>query len=415
MPESKASSTSQDWFTESLLESTLQKKYSDVTLRILKLKVTNFGKGDNYISEMKRIYVEYTRNGHKESGHFLLKACFEQDEFLNNILKQYNAYELEMRMYDDILPKLSQLLKEAEDIEHSPIFPETIAVFHDKGSILFEDLTKANFVMEDRLKGLNLQKAKLLLSSLARMHAASATLNEREPNIFKNCDRGVFNRHTRAFSSFFETAVKICGEMVSGWEGFEEIGKKILKIAPHVMEYTEEVYDSDANFFNVLSHGDLWTNNALFRYEKGDTEPSHCILIDFQFCCWGSPAIDLSYFLNTSLEKDLRPRTDEFIQHYYYELSDTLRKLQFSAKIPSLIELRSQLILKSFSNLTVSMTSQAIMLNPDTDDADFHAVLKLDERGMKFKHLLFSNPALQENLKLMLPVFDRMGLLDIQS
>lgn len=409
------SSAAPDWFTQKLLENVLQKKYLDSSLRIVKFKVQNFGKGDNYVSQMIRVYVEYTKHGAKKSGDFLLKSCYEADEFHNNILKQYNVYEHEMRMYDEILPKITKLIRESKEIEQSPLFPETIAVFHDKGSILFEDLTKINFVMEDRLKGLNIQKAKLLLTSLAKMHAASAVLNEREPNIFKNCDRGIFNRHTRAFSPYFDTVVKICGEIVSGWEGYEHIGKKILKIAPHFMEYTERVYDHDSNFFNVLCHGDLWTNNSLFRYGKGDTEPSDCILIDFQFCSWGSPAIDLSYFLNTSLQIGLRLRTDELIQHYYYELSDTLKKLRFSGKIPRLTELRSQLILKSFSNFTFSITSQPIMVNPITEDADFSALMKVDERGMKFKHLLFSNPVVQDNLKLMLPVFDRMGLFELQD
>lgn len=411
----EVSSTTPVWFTQNLLQTVLQKKYLDTSLRIVTLKVTDFGKGDNYVSQMKRVYVEYTKNDDKKSGHFLLKSCDDKDEFQYNILKEYNVYEQEMRMYDDILPKLTQILRESIDIEESHLFPETIAVFHDQGSILFEDLTKTNFIMEDRLKGLNLQKAKLLLSSLAKMHAASAVLNEREPNIFKNCDRGMFNRYTRGFSTFTETAVKMCGEMVSGWEGFEHIGEKILKIVPHFMEYTERVYDVDFNHLNVLCHGDFWTNNSLFRYVKGDTEPSDCILIDFQFCCWGSPAIDLFYFFTTSLQKDLLMRTDELVQHYYYEVSDTLRKLGFSGKIPSLMEFRSQLMLKSFNNFSISITTQPVVLNPDTKDADFHAIMKVDERGMRFKHLVFSNPALQENLKIMLPVFDRMGLFELQD
>ncbi|KAL5292055.1 hypothetical protein ACFFRR_011074 [Megaselia abdita] len=408
------SPTTPEWFTQNVLEEVLQKKYSDKGLKIVKLKVSDFGKGDNYASMMKRVYVEYIHRGENNSGDFLLKSCYENDEFLNNILSQYNVYNLEMRMYDEILPKMTQLLRESKDIEQHSLFPETIAVFHDKGSILFEDLTKTNFVMEDRLKGLNLQKAKLILTRLAKMHATSAVLNEREPNIFKGCDRGIFNRHTRAFSPYFETVVKICGEMVSKWEGYEHIGEKILKIAPHFMEYTERVYDPEPNQLNVLTHGDLWTNNTLFKYVNGETEPSDSILIDFQFCSWGSPASDLSYFFNTSLQRDLLLRTDELIQHYYYDLSDTLRKLGFLGKIPSLTEFRSQLMLKSFSNFTISITSQPVMLNPDTEDADFHAVLKVDERGMKFKRLLFSNPVLQENLKIMLPVYDRMGLFELQ-
>uniref|UniRef100_T1GSN8 CHK kinase-like domain-containing protein n=1 Tax=Megaselia scalaris TaxID=36166 RepID=T1GSN8_MEGSC len=373
-----------EWFSKDLLEDVLRKKYSSKNLEIKDFKVTNFGKGDNYASQMKRVYVEYSLNEELKSGHFLLKSCFEQDEFIMNILTPYNVFNHEMRMYDEILPRLSSILRSAGDPTN--LSPETLAVFHKKGSILFEDLSKNNFTMEDRIKGLNFKQTKLVLQKVAKMHAASAVLKEKEPNVFENCDRGIFNKYTRGFSPYFEANTRICGELFSNMEGFEYIGEKLLKLVPHLMDYGEEAYQPDPSHFNVLY---------------------------FQLSSWGSPAIDLFYLFSTSLQKDIRGRTDELIQYYYYELLNTLKKLKFKGKIPTLTELRSQLLMKSFIGFTAAIASQPVMLNSETEDADFHAMMKNDERGVKFKNLLFQNPLIQESLKSSLPYFERLGVFDL--
>lgn len=404
-----------EWFTKDLLENVLRRKFMDNELQIVKLVVLDFGKGVNYISLMKRVEIQFTTSSEGlKSGHYLLKSCFDKDIFSYNLLKEYNVYAHEMRMYDEILPKLTEIIKTTDDADSYSMFPETIAVFHEHGSILFEDLTKKDFVMEDRLKGLNLHQTKMLLKKLSRMHAASVVLKEKEFSIFDNCDKGLFNRHTRGLAPFFETNTRICGEIVSKWSGYEEIGKKILALVPKVMEYGERVYDPEPDFLNVLNHGDLWVNNLLFKYSHGSAAVYDCMLIDFQFSSWGSPAIDLFFLFSTSLQKDVRGKFDELIQYYFLEISYTLKKLKFFGKVPTLMEFRRQLALKSWNRFIISVSPQAVILNPDTEDADFQGLVKTDEKGMKFKKHIQSNPVLQENLRISLPVFDKMGLLDLQ-
>jgi hypothetical protein len=52
------------------------------------------------------------------------------------------------------------------------------------------------------------------------------------------------------------------------------------------------------------------------------------------------------------------------------------------------------------------------MINEDSTDADFEALMGEDERGVNFKKIVFSNPKLQPILKQLLPAMDRKGIFD---
>jgi hypothetical protein len=58
------------------------------------------------------------------------------------------------------------------------------------------------------------------------------------------------------------------------------------------------------------------------------------------------------------------------------------------------------------------MINLPTMINEDSTDADFEALMGEDERGVNFKKIVFSNPKLQPILKQLLPAMDRKGIFD---
>lgn len=77
--------------------------------------------------------------------------------------------------------------------------------------------------------------------------------------------------------------------------------------------------------------------------ESDEKSMENMILIDFQFCCFTSPTIDLHYFFNSSLQESLRPnRFDELIAIYHKSLVTALKKLGYKQHIPTLTELKQQ-------------------------------------------------------------------------
>ncbi|XP_055855152.1 uncharacterized protein LOC129918566 [Episyrphus balteatus] len=402
-----------EWLTKDFFQKKLRIYFKDPSLEVISMNLTPaIPKGENYASVMTRVSVEYIMEGDHESrnGSYIVKSSFEGDDFSTELMKPYDVFYKEMKIYQKIIPKLNALLKEIGDTDK--MFPETIAVEFDRCAIVFEDLSKLNFAMCDRTKGLDMEHAKLCLKKLAKMHATSAVLNEREPGISKDFDRGLFNRHTNNYSPLFVGLLEACGKLVSQWDDFKEYGEKMLALKPKLMEYGNQVFDPIDGHLNVLTHGDFWINNAMFN-EGPNEHPIDVILLDFQYSCWGSPAIDLHYFFNTSLREEIRlHQQDELFQYYYNVFAGTLKALRFKAKIPSLHQFLLHMIEKSFFAFVSGCLIQAIHLTEQTDDADFHALMGEDERAQNFKSIVFQNEKVQKNLKRLLPMFDRKGLLD---
>ncbi|XP_055854521.1 uncharacterized protein LOC129918171 [Episyrphus balteatus] len=337
---------------------------------------------------------------------YIVKSSFESDVFSAELMKPYDIYNKEMEIYQKIIPKLNDLLKEIGDTDK--MFPETIAVDCNRLAIIFEDLSELRYAMCDRTKGLDIEHVKLCLRKLAKMHATSAVLNEREPGIFKGYDRGLFNRHTNNYSPYFVGLLEACGKLVSQWDDFKEYGEKILALKPKLMEYGNQVFDPIDGHVNVLAHGDFWVNNVMFNEGLND-HPNDVILLDFQYSCWGSPAIDLHYFFNTSLREEIRlHQQDELFQYYYNVFTRTLKALRFKAKILSLQQFLLHMAEKSFYGCLL----QAVQINDQTDDANFQTLMSEDERALNLKRIIFQNEEVQKNLKRLLPMFDRKGLLD---
>lgn len=64
---------------------------------------------------------------------------------------------------------------------------------------------------------------------------------------------------------------------------------------------------------------------------------------------------------------------------------------------------------------TLTIT-QPVMLNEIVEDASLNRFLEGNtEKSMQLRYAIFSNPKVQDNLRRLLPVFDRRGLLDLQS
>ncbi|XP_030242848.1 uncharacterized protein LOC108658847 [Drosophila navojoa] len=401
-----------EWLTQRYVQEALRQFYRDSNLRIIALDGRPaLGRGENYGGVLTRITAEFVSgDGNSQIGNYIIKTTYESNEFVRKVMEPYDIFNREMSVYEQILPKLKALLLEIGDSEQ--LFAETMAVDYDRSALIFDDLSKRGYVMPDRLLGLDLNLARLVLRKLAKMHATSAVLNERENGALESYDRGMFNRHTDNYAPIFEGMVQAASNCVAQWPGYELYAQKLNDLVPVYMELGKRVFDVCPGI-NVLCHGDLWTNNVLVKYNEATAEPEDAIIIDFQYAVWGSPAIDLFYFLNSSLQLDLHlHHQEELIQHYFTIFSDTLRKLRYKAHIPSLHNFHVQLKKKSFYAMHTSLGIFPIQRNVETDDADFNALIKTDQRAINFKNACYRNPATQKVMRELLSVYDSEGLLD---
>lgn len=147
----------------------------------------------------------------------------------------------------------------------------------------------------------------------------------------------------------FLTQLDALIELTSSWPDFDYYTEKLRRFHGNLIEKGRQTFDANPNHFNTMIHGDMWTNNIMMRFNGETMRVENVIFLDFQYSCWTSPAIDLQYFLNTSLCETLRTYyLDDLIEYYHKELTTMLKRFKYGKHVPTLSELQSQFRDKSF-------------------------------------------------------------------
>lgn len=77
--------------------------------------------------------------------------------------------------------------------------------------------------------------------------------------------------------------------------------------------------------------------------------------VDFQYCVWASPAIDLLSVLYLVATSDVRQRfKNELITYYYNEFTKTLKSIGHLAKPPSMLDLQIELQSNGFLGIEIN-------------------------------------------------------------
>lgn len=144
---------------------------------------------------------------------------------------------------------------------------------------MFEDLTKLDtkYTLANRKDRFDLPKAKLVLEKLAKYHAVTAVIHEKNAKLME--------LHLNSAIDFDETPLTFFFA-VSLQETLETIGEipelqQFLPILENydIVEQERQVFSRCAeDKFHVLNHGDLWINNIFFSFNDNG-EPIDTILV----------------------------------------------------------------------------------------------------------------------------------------
>lgn len=129
---------------------------------------------------------------------------------------------------------------------------------------------------------------------------------------------------------------------------------------------------------------------------------------------WGSPAIDLHYFIVSSAEKDLKTKEfDTIIQYYHENLVKMLKILGYKKHIPTLLELQVDLLQRGYLGLMAAFSVLPITLLKECEDANINNMLDEGDAGTNFKKKLYNNPSYVNIMEMLLEYFDKKGILTI--
>ncbi|XP_069701074.1 uncharacterized protein [Periplaneta americana] len=386
------------WMNKDLLGQWLSKVYGHVTVTDCELKSSSFNT-DNYLSDIRRIEVR-TKEGNSYS---LLAKCRIDDGAAVSAMRDSSIFAREELLYGTVLPKMHALLKEAmpESFDHlAPI------CFHASNSLLLmEDMSASGFKMGDRKEGFDMERSSLVIRSLARFHAASVLAYESDPESVEMLKVSLYHEPESQdkWPEFYAGLINTVAEEVACWpEEWQPFAEKLRRLAPQEWGKLQQAVQREVGDFNVLAHGDLWVNNILM------TDDAKAVrFVDYQLAYWGSPAIDLHYFLNTSVNLHVRENhVDILVQEYHNILCDTLKALGYKKKLITLEELRRQLDSKIYFAVHAMFGPYAVIQSETSSGFNFDESLETGKNpGPK---MLSHN--YKEALKRVLPILERKGV-----
>ncbi|CAL8110272.1 unnamed protein product [Orchesella dallaii] len=318
--------------------------------------------GDNYLSIMHAVEVVF--KGEPESNHYLIK-CYPNHPGRREFIEQMDVFSRELFMYQDFLPELKQLAVEkgAENIVDLSVAPVhggnivgnsgkfTMKPWSDENFIAMTDLRKTfGFTMADRLKGLDLDHARIVLEEMAKYHALSwaykqkhglALLTDKYPQLVDTMysNEGGMKDFEGVMDQIATNCLKMTEDKLGAAhpackslkenvkkDALQRMGHYLLKngIDEDEMERCLRIKPEEDKDYNkepwlLGAHGDCWVNNMLFLYnDQVPKKPVTVTLVDWQITREACPTTDLAYFFFSSVRAPLRiPNLDALLKVYH--------------------------------------------------------------------------------------------------
>ncbi|KAH8284011.1 hypothetical protein KR054_007480, partial [Drosophila jambulina] len=410
-----------DWINEKYFEKVLAQDEPD-HVKVLKFTpVAAIPPGENFTSTMLRIYIKLEmKDGSVKTKTYVFKTMLP-DERGGSDINDFGLFPKEAKMYETYLPAFEALYKDIGwDIQ---LAPKCLHTEERNGDIhfIFEDLCVKRFKNMDRTKGMDMEHMTKSLHKLAEYHAASAVYEEHHGPYPKDFLEGFVTRKPeikKFHVDLFSLKEKAFKKAMLTW-GMKD-ADKYVKAFPTKEQFWAQclsTLDLDPSEFNVLNHGDFWSSNLMSSYLP-DGSLDKLILIDFQITTWGSPAVDLLFFLILSPTNDLRIREfDNFVRIYWDRLIECLKVLKFKKPLPQLRDLHRSLYKKnhSFYALFSIMAHLPIILFPTDKDSSLHNMTADTEEGENLRLRMLSNPAVGSVMKDLYPFLYNRGILNFQD
>lgn len=267
------------WLNSDFFQKILCDYFGNCAIQVEEVKVEPCnGANGGFLSTLLRVYVTYSLSSEHCIASYVVKIPTSHELAVKKFGPEgLNVQRKEMMFYEFVAPLMDEVLTKLKDDEK--LFPKVIAIDHEHEAIVLEDLSSLNFKLADRIARLDESHVKLSLKKLAKFHATSLLIRQKDPNIFDYFKTGFFNRKINAFDDFYLSIYQVAIEEIETWPGFEKYAIKMKKLEVNLIETATQCFDVNQRDFCVLNHGDMWTNNLMFRYkDNGELEDTAMVM-----------------------------------------------------------------------------------------------------------------------------------------
>lgn len=331
------------------------------------------------------------------------------------IMIKNNLYGKEIYSYSTIITGVLGLLsKVGDDTKFTAYCYHTDT--EPRPYLIFQDMSKRGYASLSRKNQLNFDLALPVIEKLAKLHASSAVLYEKNPSVMDIFLEGSIsaNPERQDFLIHYRNCAFTLGDVAEKeWScEWKEIAMKLKKLSEKIIQSGYELYMRDDADFNVFNHNDLWIPNILYQKDENDIV-TDVRFVDFQMPFFGNPGIDLNFFLYGSLNESARISFMKKLVRIYHEtLSSTLIKLKYSKKVPTLHDIHLAMMKKGFQCVIASIAEVPLLMYDDQENLHMDKLLENSDDAQKFRFDLFNNPRYKPFIQTLLLEFDDLGYLE---
>ncbi|XP_041674697.1 uncharacterized protein LOC121530179 [Drosophila eugracilis] len=402
-----------EWFVADLFEDVLKSSVEGYSkIRSFKAE-SGSAAGDNYATIMLRVHIEAElQDGTIKQVSYMVKLPHQSDVY-KEMMKHTNIFHIERTMYNEVVPEMEALYKEAgvEITFGAKSYDLTNA---KTDYIALEDLCIKGFKNVNRLEGLDQVHTEKVLRKLAQWHAATAVrvaTKGQYPEIVLN---GFFKKENKPLMNEMINGMgKVFLKCCATYEGHEAYIDKIKALQPVVIDEMFKLGEVDPMDFNVLNHGDSWSNNIMFQYDDNG-KIKEVYMVDYQVSKYGTVAQDLLYLLISSTKlEDKLSKFDYYVKVYHDSLVEHLKILKYSKPLPSLRDIHKALLRYGLFAYSVATGVMAAVLVDPTESASFDNFVGDSEEGANFQLKMYNNARYRKHIEMVLPWLLNRGALDI--
>ncbi|XP_063932769.1 uncharacterized protein LOC135144646 isoform X2 [Zophobas morio] len=284
------------------------------------------GRGDGYLGKVTFVSViGKTKNKDTKELNLVIKTS-AQNELLRSQLPVRELFELEIYIYDKVVPTFknfeTEMGFESDVLKSLPTCYLTQNLENDEALIL-ENLKLQGFDVANRKVPLSFEHIRLVLKSYGKWHAFSLALRYKRPETFKQLVKNLGNMWSRYILKTNLTPVflQYYEEVRKFWENNKDVAS--VKFSEHEVKSILISLVSEDLDQAVIIHGDCWTNNFMFKAGK----PTQVYVIDWQLSGLASPVLDLSYFIYTCVDTEKYKNVEDLLKIYHDAVCGYLHQL----------------------------------------------------------------------------------------
>lgn len=233
-------------------------KISDYSLKIN----SGSSKGDGYLGDIFSVKVR-----HPGGDIDLIVKTAAKDANQRRITRTDVLFRNEINFYTLVFPEMDELQRQVKNpLKLTRCYATSLT--DGEETLVLQDLKIEGFRLCERRKPLDETHIILVLDYYAKLHALSFALRSQRPEVFKKLTNCVTNVMPLFFPNFMDG---IKSRMRRNSQMLRERGLvEEANAAERIIGEAERTFfmnDESADEYSVITHGDCWSNNMLFKYD----------------------------------------------------------------------------------------------------------------------------------------------------